>query len=94
MSLQKMKPISYALKIYQKGKEVYNHYTSSSWRFFNFLKAIDFTELKRNKPYHVFLRVGYGKHEDTWGKMVRFYNSGSYTTKKDLWFAFRAFTEK
>ena len=89
-----MKITRYILRTYQKGRVVSKHLTHSPWRFFKFLKAISFTELKKNKPFHIYLRIDYGKYEDVWGKIVPFYNSGSYTTYKDLWQAVRAFKEK
>ena len=92
--MNKNKTKKYQLKIYKKGREVYNHYTFSSRRFLLTLKAINFVDLRKNGPYSIYLNVSYGKKEDVWGNMVKFDNSGTYTTKEKLWQAYRAFTEK
>ena len=88
--MSRMKPKTYTLKTFQDGKEVSSRRTNNSTRFFNFLKAINFIELKENNQI-VYLKVDYGKHLNVWGEKRSFYNSGSYSTKKDLWRAFLGF---
>lgn len=88
-----MKPKNYILRVYQKGRMVERYETSHKRSFLNQLRSLNFKELKKNKPYCIFLRVSYGQHEDVWGEKTTFFNDGRYLTKKDLWQAFNAFTE-
>ncbi len=60
------------------GKDNWRHLYSKT-------EAADFSR--------AFLKVSYGKHEDTFGKMVMFTNEGTYTNKKDLKQALSAFLE-
>ena len=41
--------------------------------------------------FEVYLKVGYGKKENVFGKMVNFCNEGTYTNKKDFAQAANAF---
>lgn len=51
--------------------------------------------IKTNLPmFSVYLKVGYGKHKDNFGKLTDFDNSGTYKNKEDFTLAVNAFLEK
>ena len=84
-----MKAKSYICRIYKNNKLIRRFDSSFIRRFTNQLRTVGW----RNGPLMVYLRITYGRHEDNFGKFVQFDNKGEYTTKKDLWAAFKAFTE-
>ena len=73
--------IFFALKVIKNSEVVKKYTTHSKKRFIKNLRTINWEDglLK------VYLKVNYGKH---------FYNDGVYENEIDLWFAFKAFTEK
>ena len=46
-----------------------------------------------NKPVEVFVRVYDGRYKDVFGKMIDFFNEGTYANKKDFDLALTAFLE-
>jgi hypothetical protein len=83
----------YRLKIIDnKGRTVKYTRTANRRRFVWNLGTINFLELK-SKGYAVYLKVDYGKDKDCFGHTVDFFNDGTYSTRKDLEHAYRAFLE-
>ena len=84
------KRMNFLLKFTKNGDMTYKCHTRSIRRFLNNLRTIKW----KDGGVLVYLRVSYGKEKDCFGKMVNFYNDGWYEDSEDLWFAFKAFTEK
>lgn len=82
--------MNYTLKVFRNNQEIQSVRTHSIRRFTNSLRRINW----RNGPSGIYLRVSYGKHVNSLGETVAFYNDGKYRNKKDLWQAFKAFCEK
>ncbi len=80
----------FILKAIKNGVVVKECRTHSLRRFLKNLRTINWgyggTE--------VYLKVDYGKHFNNYGNLSDFHNDGIYESEKDLWLAFKAFTEK
>jgi hypothetical protein len=75
-------------KVFLDGKMIDHTSTHSKRLFFENLRS-----LKWQLCPSVYIRVNYGMKKDVHGKSVMFYNDGIYTSKKELFHAFRAFIE-
>ena len=77
------------LKVLKKDGTVYKYARRSKRAFFAGVRSFPAQNARK-----YFLRVYYGKGETAWGKNQELLNEGEYSTKKDLLFALRCFTER
>ncbi len=82
--------MKYILKIIKNDVEVIRVGTGSLRRFLKIIRTINW----QHGPIKVYLRISYGKHEDSYGEMSDFWNDGWYETEEDLMLAFDAFREE
>ena len=82
--------MNYTIKVYKNSKVVQKLTTHKIRRFLKSLRLVKFED----EALSVYLKVGYGKFVDVYGRKSLFYNDGTYDNKEDLWWAFNAFTEK
>ncbi|MFH0750049.1 MAG: hypothetical protein V1917_04030 [Candidatus Gottesmanbacteria bacterium] len=80
--------LKFRLKNSINGKTAYVAYSRSKKRFYQKLMRVNW----EYSP-SIYCFVSYGKSVDVFGKLVEFYNDGKYDNKKDLFQAFKAFTE-
>ena len=81
--------LNFTFRVEKDGKVINKCHTHSIRRFYHRIGTINW----QSKPSKVYLRVSYGRGLNNFGKMANFYNDGDYTTKHDLIFALKAFTE-
>lgn len=81
--------LNFTFRVIKNGKAIDGYETHSKRLFYKKIRTLKW----KKGVEKVYLRVYYGKGIDNFGKVVDFYNEGEYTTKKDLLFAFSAFTE-
>lgn len=82
--------MNYTIKVYKNNKRVQMYRTHKIRRFLKNIRLIKFEDGGIN----AYIKVGYGKHIDVYGKITDFHNDGVYDNKEDFWWAFNAFIEK
>lgn len=82
--------MNFTLRVIKNNKTIQRVKTHSIRRFTNRLRTINW----QNRPLKVYLRVSYGRKKCAQGCICTFYNDGWYYNKKDLLWAFDAFTEE
>lgn len=82
--------MNFSIKIYKNGKMIQKYRTHKIRRFLKNIRLIKFED----EGIKVYLKVDYGKHLDSYGKITNFHNDGVYNNKEDFWWAFKAFIEK
>lgn len=81
---------NYTYRVIKNGKTIDRCQTHSKRRFYHRIRTINW----QKKPLKVYLRVSYGRGKTNRGTVETFYNSGTYTSKKDLLEALSAFIEQ
>jgi len=82
--------MNYTLEItYTNGKH-YRYESSHLHHFLTEVRSINWQKLIKL----VRVRVYYGTFKDVSDNKVQFINQGEYSTKKDFWFALKAFLEE
>jgi hypothetical protein len=84
-STNKHPEVSISMKLSLKGKDVCSIHSGTKRRFLS--------RIAEKRWDLCLLNADYGKKEDCFGQIVRFTNSGEYTTRKDAERAFLAFIE-
>lgn len=82
--------MNFSYKLFIGDRLIDKCFTHSKRRFLKKLRTINWEV----GHFKVYLRIGYGKLLDYYGKLSNFYNEGEYNNKNDFWLAFEAFIEK
>jgi len=82
--------MTFTLKITKNGKTVSKMRTYKIRRFLKVIRSLNW----QDSVSLSYIKVGYGKKVDNYGKLTNFHNDGEYDNKEDFWWAFNAFTEK
>lgn len=82
--------MNYTVEITYNNGRHYRYESSHLRRFLTEARSINWQKSIKN----VRVRVYYGTFEDVFGNKSQFINEGEYSTKKDFWFALKAFLDE
>lgn len=81
--------MKFAIKIYKNKSVAKRASTHKKRRFMKILRSIKW----QDSMIEADVKVTYGRFPDHQGRLVNFYNDGSYDNKNEFWLAVDAFME-